>query len=426
MTERGYIDNGRCIFVLKGRITQDNVDSLERELQELMKAHPDQDLDLDAGQLDYISSKGLRTLLKLIRENAGRITIRNASETVYSMLETAGVTDLTSVESPFEGVSSDGAIYKPGTQRGAKSVRSVATDCSQIIGAGRSSVVYLLDSETLIKKYDEHVPIEKIYQEMDRARNAFIHDIPTAMPLELVRADDSYGIIFERIAPADTVGHTITEHMEKFVEITWQFTELMRQMHQTTVRNDASFPAQKDIWLNWVEGMCCYYRAAEIDFLREMVESIPDRDTMVHCDFHENNVLVSGNDLVLIDMADVGYGHPIFDLAGGAFRAHASLIPGRQAHHGLSADNMQRFWRLVVGRYFGTNDPEKLEEILDMCLAFGLVRSALFPMKHVHIGDGLRRIHIDDARRNLFPRQSWAFQQLEKLVRFFPDEDELT
>ena len=424
MTEQGFIDDGKCVFVLEGRVTQENAGSLERELRELMQAHPDYDIDLDASQLDYISSKGLRTLLKLIRENAGRIAIRNASETVYSVLETAGVTDLISVESLFEGASSDNTMHKSDVLRRAKSLRSVAADGSQIIGAGRSSVVYLLDSETLIKKYDEHVPIEKIFQEMDRARNAFIHGIPTAMPLELVRADDSYGIIFERIVPADTVGHTITDHAERFDEITWKFTDLLKQIHRTLVNEDVWFPAQKDTWLYWVEGMKPRYHAAEIDFLREMVEGIPDRATMVHCDFHENNVLVSGDDLVLIDMADVGYGHPIFDLAGGAFRAHASLIPGRQAHHGLSAHDMQRFWRLVVSRYFCTDDPGKLEEILDMCLAFGLVRSALFPMKHAHIGDDLRQIHIDDARQNLFSRQDWAFQQLEQLERFFPDTSE--
>jgi hypothetical protein len=35
----------------------------------------------------------------------------------------------------------------------------------------------------------------------------------------------------------------------------------------------------------------------------------------------------------------------------------------------------------------------------------------------------LRRIHIDDARRNLFPRQNWALQQLEDLEQFFPNPD---
>lgn len=420
--EQGHVEDGKCVFFLEGRITLENVKPLERELQDLLEAHPDQDLVLDALRLDYISSKGLRTLLKLIRKSAGKLTIRNATETTYSVLETAGVTDLAHVEAPFGSMSSDTAARRPKARRRTRPPRRITTDGSQVIGMGRSSVVYLLDSETLVKKYDEHVPIERIHQEMDRARCALVHGIPTAMPLALVRADDSYGIVFERIAPADTVGHTITEHAERFNEITRKHTELLRQIHRTPVGEEARFPAQKDVWLNWVEGMRPHYRAAEIDFLREMVEGIPDRSTMVHCDFHENNVLVTGDDLVLLDMVDVGYGHPVFDLAGGAFRAHVSMIPGRHAHHGLSPNDMQRFWEDVVSRYFGTSDPGELEEILDMCLAFGLVRSALFPMKHVHIGDDLRRIHIDDARQNLFSRQDWAFRQLEKLGRLFPNE----
>ena len=305
-----------------------------------------------------------------------------------------------------------------------KPSRRVTTDASQIVGVGRSSVVYQIDAETIVKKYDDRVPIEKIRQEMDRARSAFACGIPTAKPLELVQADGSYGIVFERIAPAETVGHVITEHRESFDDIVRKYTELLRRVHRTAVGDDACFHAEKGIWLDWVEGMRPHYSMAEIDFLRAMVEGVPDRDTMVHCDFHENNVLITEGDLVLIDMADIGYGHPIFDLAGGACRAHTSLIPGRRAHHGLSADGMQVFWRAVASRYFETDEPRELQEALDLCQAFGLVRSALFPMKHAHIGEDLRRIHTDDARRNLFPRQDWALRQLEKLGRFFPDEVE--
>ena len=302
-----------------------------------------------------------------------------------------------------------------------ESERRVSTDNCQVLGAGRSSTVYQIDSEVIVKKYDKRVPVEKIRKEMERARKAHMAGIPTATPFDLVRADDSHGIIFERIVPGHTIGSTITEHMEHFDEIARKYTELLKQIHHTRVGEDDCFPAEKGIWLSWVEGMEPYYSKAEVAFLREMVQGVPERNTMVHCDFHENNVLVSGDDLVLIDMADIGYGHPIFDLAGGAFRAHVSTIPGRQAHHGLTAANMQRFWETVLRYYFDTEDLEKLNEIADMCLAFGLVRSALFPMKHVHIGDELRQIHIDDVRQNLFPRQDWALQQLGSLGRFFPD-----
>ena len=306
-----------------------------------------------------------------------------------------------------------------GLVHGKTPLRRVSTDNCPIIGAGRSSTVYQIDSETIVKKYDKYVPIEKIRKEMEQARKALDSGIPTATPFDLVWADDSYGIVFERIVPGHTVGNVITEHVERFEEVARSYTELLKRIHRTRIEKESGFPAEKDVWLSWLEGMKPYYSEPETAFLREMLEGIPDRNTLVHCDFHENNVLVSGDDLILIDMADVGYGHPIFDLAGGAFRAHASLIPGRQAHHGLTAENMQLFWEAVLRYYFDTEDPEKLDMVQDMCLAFGLVRSALFPMKHVHISDELRQIHIDDARRNLFPRQGWALQQLGNLGRLF-------
>ena len=210
-------------------------------------------------------------------------------------------------------------------------------------------------------------------------------------------------------------------HPERFDELTGKFTALLKQIHHTCVPEKDEFPSEKDHWLSWAEGMRPYYSEDETGLLLKMLQGIPERSTIVHCDFHENNVMVRGNELILIDMSDIGRGHPIFDLAGGAFRAHVSRIPGRQAHHGLPAEMMERFWDTVLRMYFETEDPDKIKKLQDMCLAFGLVRSALFPMKHVQIGEKLRQIHIDDARRNLFPRKEWALQQMESLNVVLPD-----
>ncbi len=391
------IEDGKYVFFLEGRISQENAGLVEHKLQDFVKMHPNCDFILDAQKLEYISSAGLRAILKVIQKGV-KITIKNATDMVYSTLEMTGFTELVHVE---------------------KSLRHISTDNCKILGAGRSSVVYQIDSESIVKKYDKHVSIELVRREMNQARQAFVSGIPTAIPFDIVRADDSYGLVFEQIAPAITVGKAIQEHMERFDEITGKYTELLKQIHHTHIGEKTCFLAEKDIWLGWVEGMKPYYSEEEIEFLRLMVSGIPDRKTMVHCDFHENNVLVFKGNLILIDMADIGYGHPIFDLAGGAFRAHASLIPGRKAHHGFSAEDMQLFWKTVLRYYFDTEDTEKLHKIQDMCYAFGLVRSALFPMKHVHINDELRQLHINDVRENLFPRQDWALQQLENLSRFF-------
>ncbi len=35
----------------------------------------------------------------------------------------------------------------------------------------------------------------------------------------------------------------------------------------------------------------------------------------------------------------------------------------------------------------------------------------------------MRRLHIDDARRNLLPRREWALRQVEDLARFFAERE---
>lgn len=396
-------EDGKCVFFLEGRISAENSDLLKKKLTELMEAQPDSEILLDARKLEYISSAGLRVFLGLMKKCGKKISIRNVSVGIYDILDMTGFTEIMNVERQME---------------------SISTKNCKFLGAGRSSNVYRLNSETIVKKYDPHVPIEKIRREMTLARKAFIYGISTAIPFDIVKADDSLGVVFELIAPADTVGNTISAHMERFEELTKKYTALLKQLHHTKLEDKEKFPSIADTWMGWLEGMKPYYSEEEIKLMEEMLRGVPQRVTLVHCDYHENNVLVQNDELFLIDMADIGYGHPIFDLAGGAFRAHTCLIPGRGARYGLSVENMQVFWKTVLRYYFETEDSGTLHQIQEMCDAFGLLRSALFPMKHVQISEELRLLHVNDARTNLFPRRDWALQQVKNLTQFFPENED--
>ena len=65
-----------------GRIDSTNADAFEQELNQALAEHPGAALVLDAEGLDYISSAGLRVLLRR-RQAAGELTVRNASPAVY-------------------------------------------------------------------------------------------------------------------------------------------------------------------------------------------------------------------------------------------------------------------------------------------------------------------------------------------------------
>ncbi len=301
----------------------------------------------------------------------------------------------------------------------SRPLRELSLEGHEILGKGRSATVYRLDHDRIVKCYVPNVPLKKIQQEMDLAAKAYAAGIPTAQVFELVRVGSQYGVIFELIADAQTVGHVITAHPERMEELTDKFASLWREIHHTVVESADIFPSVKQTWTGWADGMAPHYSESENAFIREMIEAVGDRPTMDHCDYHENNVMVDGERLVLIDMVDIGYGHPIFDLAGLAFRVHCDTIAGRNANRGLSPDNLRRFWDLVLRSYFKTSDTAEIDDIKELCNAYGFLRSALFPMKHVQISEQLRDLHIADARAYLFDRQDWVRSQLPKLNRYF-------
>jgi thiamine kinase-like enzyme len=220
---------------------------------------------------------------------------------------------------------------------------------------------------------------------------------------------------------ADTVGHTLTAHPEQFDEVMRKFVDTYQIIHHTNIKKRGAFASLKDTWTKWADGMQANgsFTASETDMLKQMIAAVPERPTMVHCDYHAGNVMYQRNEIIVIDMADIGYGHPIFDLAGGAFHARYSYFEKRQRVHGMVQAEMLRFWDTLLRFYFKTEDEKKLQEIKEMCEAFGLLRGALFPMKHVQIDPETKAFHVEETRKYLFPRMDWAMQQVQRLDEFF-------
>ncbi|MBQ7200049.1 MAG: phosphotransferase [Eubacterium sp.] len=54
-----------------------------------------------------------------------------------------------------------------------------------------------------------------------------------------------------------------------------------------------------------------WYDESEIERLKWFIGQIPARDTMVHGDFHTNNIMVQGDELLIIDMADEDKKHSV-------------------------------------------------------------------------------------------------------------------
>ena len=92
-------NNGVLTVFLEGDIDAQNANSVQSEIEAAKNAHPNDELLFDAKNLRYISSAGLRVILKFLREAKGKkLTMQNVSHDIYDVLEITRLVDLMTVK----------------------------------------------------------------------------------------------------------------------------------------------------------------------------------------------------------------------------------------------------------------------------------------------------------------------------------------
>ena len=126
------LENNRLVLCPEGRIDSTNAPTMEAEMLAALKANPGAEVSIDAGELTYISSAGLRVFMKLLKQREGRLPVVNVSPEVYDILEVTGFTELFDVK---------------------KRRREISVEGCELIGSGAYGKVYRLDRETIAKIY---------------------------------------------------------------------------------------------------------------------------------------------------------------------------------------------------------------------------------------------------------------------------------
>ena len=99
MTSKVF-DN-KLVIYLEGRIDSTNAQSIEREIDELVESNPRDELVLDLENLEYISSAGLRIILKIKKQETD-FKITNVNSEVYDIFEMTGFSEMMNIEKAIE------------------------------------------------------------------------------------------------------------------------------------------------------------------------------------------------------------------------------------------------------------------------------------------------------------------------------------
>lgn len=375
------VNNEKSIshIILDGRIDSTNASLAEKQIFEGINAGAEK-IIIDAENLEFISSAGLRVILKL-RKAYKDIEIVGVSPDVYDVFEMTGFTEMINVQKGYRKLSVDGC---------------------EVLGEGSNGVVYRYDPEIVVKVYRNANALNEIKRERQLARTALILGIPTAIPFDVVRVGDSYGSVFE-LLNAKSFSKLIAAEPENKDKYITEFVDLLKRIHSTEVSPE-DMEDMKAVAIGWAEFLADYLPREQSDKLLALIRAVPDRHTMIHGDYHTNNVEMQNGEVLLIDMDTLSYGHPVFELA--------SMFLGFVGFGELNLASVEKFmklpyettkyiWHKSLSLYLETDDEERMNEVAEKAMIVGYARLMRRTIKRIGFDDPEGKRIIDNCKNHL-------------------------
>lgn len=256
-----------------------------------------------------------------------------------------------------------------------KKYRVLSPDGMVLIGKGAKGDVYRYDDELIVKVYNEKNMFKDIERENYLARKAFVAGLPTAISFGIVMVGDRYGSMFELIN-SDSVTNLIGKQPSQLEHYAKIMADIALQIHHTDA-GDIDPPAIRTSALEWVAGGVEKLDPDLAQKICSLIETLPERNTLIHGDFHTGNVMRQRDEYLLIDMDRLSVGHPIFELCGlhKSYVALGELDPSVVENYmHFSYDTSLRFFDCFLRYYLETEEQERILEVKNKAALLSYVR----------------------------------------------------
>ena len=252
------------------------------------------ELVLDFAKCHYISSAGIRSVLKAHQSMAkaqGKMVATNVSPHVREVFDLTGLSDMITI---------------------GKKTREISIEGLELLSAGVCGECYRLDHETVVKVYNEGVEPEIAEREKQYSKAAFVMGVPTAISYDVVSCGTRSGVVYE-LLDAELFSAVIRKDIGNLDHYAKMLSDTAKTLH--AAKGDKTIlPDLKDRFRGYIRDVGYLFTPEESEYLMEKLESLPDSDTCVHFDLHSSNIMMQNGELVIIDMGDFSTGSYLFDI----------------------------------------------------------------------------------------------------------------
>lgn len=378
------IEKETLVISLEDRIDTTNAPQIEAEINEAISTNAGLTPAFDAKNLAYISSAGLRVLMKVCKTAGKKIAVRNVSSEVYDIFETTGFTTILDVQ---------------------KKLRSLSIEGAELIGEGANGKVYRIGDDQILKVYRPNIPLDEVKAEREASKKAFLLGVPCAIAFDTVQCGEGYGNVFELI-DADSLSGRIKKNPDSLASYAERTAKLLKKIHSIEVPADTLQRADAYLYKN-IDALAADFTAEEIAKIRSAFDSLPKQSFFVHNDYHAKNIMEAGGELILIDLGDSGYGNPLIDLIH-CEMIYNGLMKGKpddefNPYIGLTAGQMREFWKIFLPTYLGTKDSAQIEPLQKKLSLYGSVMHILTAINHPRMPPEFRGKYIQKMREEILP-----------------------
>lgn len=390
-------ENHNLTIYLSGHLDTSCAATTDAEIKKYLEGAGEiENIVVDAQELEYISSSGLRIILAQKKKCANTQVI-NLQPEVYNVFEMTGFSRILNVSKAFRQISIEG--------------------CKEI-GRGGVGVVYRMNEDTILKVFTPECPLALLERERNMAKEAFVLGMPTAIPFDTVwvKETKSYGLVFELIS-SGTLANAIKEHPEKLMHYATLFGNELRHLHTIEVP-DGVLPLTHEVINDDFDRIARHFLPEQMDIMREMQNCIPVANRLLHNDCHPKNIMFAGNEdsdeILLIDMGEVSSGNPLIDLSHTYSSLH--IRDNFEGIIGFPKELSEPFWQKTLSTYFQTTDEEFLSRVNEQIKVAAEIRTCAWIALSDFPEETIKYVR-DYADQVLIPQKEY----LLKVARTFKD-----
>ncbi len=318
----------------------------------------------DLSETNYLSSSGLRLVLTIAKKRPD-LRLIHVLPKVYDVLDMTGLAKKVRVE---------------------RQIIKIDPITTEPIACGSNGEVYVIENDIIVKMFSDKTTEEEIYEEWRNAKIALTLGVPSAICYSIVTDGKRLGIMFERMETT-SLASLIYADCDNFDDYAQSFAALLKEMHEICDPFHELHSVQ-EAFTALIEK-AEYLSNEEREKMNAFLEAVPERDNVVHGDFHPNNIGEVFGELILLDMAEIGYGNPVFDFIASYYDLVLSGATVGKEHpevtkrfFGLEVAELAKLWNILMAQYFADADDEKkqfFQETINWMLGFKLL---LFPVLH--------------------------------------------